>query len=110
MLLRAEDAEGACSRAYYAMFDAAHAALWASGARENGAVIKTHSGLVAAFGEGLVKTGKMTPAHGRALARALKTRLLADYTSEIVPIDEAGETIALAEQFVRDVTAFIGAL
>jgi len=30
LLLRAENIEGACNRAYYAMFDAAYAALLAS--------------------------------------------------------------------------------
>jgi hypothetical protein len=54
------------------MFEAARAALWASGAREQGLVIKTHSGLVAAFGESMVETGRMAPEQGRALARALK--------------------------------------
>lgn len=33
VLLNAGDAEGACNRAYYAMFDAAHAALLYSGAQ-----------------------------------------------------------------------------
>lgn len=31
-LLLADETAGACNRAYYAMFGAAHAALWASGA------------------------------------------------------------------------------
>ncbi len=52
ILLRENETEGACNRAYYAMFAAAHAALWAAGAREDGAIIKTHSGLVAAFAQG----------------------------------------------------------
>jgi uncharacterized protein (UPF0332 family) len=33
LLLGAQKAEGACSRAYYAMHDAAHAALFATGAK-----------------------------------------------------------------------------
>jgi uncharacterized protein (UPF0332 family) len=109
-LLQAEDTEGACNRAYYAMFDAAHAALWASGSRAEGLVIKTHSGLVAAFGEGMVKTGKMAPEHGRALAHALKTRLLADYTADAPDIGEAREIMALAEPFVEAVVTFVAAV
>ena len=35
LLLDAGDLEGACNRAYYAMFDAAHAALLWSGAHAN---------------------------------------------------------------------------
>lgn len=105
ILLRENEAEGACNRAYYAMFDAAHAALWAAGAREDGAVVKTHSGLVAAFGEEVVKSGKIAPEQGRALARVLKTRLLADYSADSPDIDEATETVALAEAFLATVGA-----
>jgi len=102
-LLKTKDSEGVCNRAYYAMFDAAHAALWAAGAREDGSIIKTHNGLVAAFGEGAVKSGAMAPEHGRALAHVLKTRLLADYTADAPNIDDARETVALAETFVAAV-------
>jgi uncharacterized protein (UPF0332 family) len=41
VLLDTADADGACNRAYYAMFDAARAALLASGAE----VGKTHKGV-----------------------------------------------------------------
>jgi uncharacterized protein (UPF0332 family) len=109
-LLQTGDTEGACNRAYYAMFDAAHAALWAAGGRQNGAVIKTHNGLVAAFGECMVKTGKISPEQGRAFANVLKTRLLADYTAEIPSLEEAQETITRAEAFVQAMIAFVAAL
>jgi uncharacterized protein (UPF0332 family) len=105
ILLRENETEGACNRAYYAMFDAAHAALWIVGAREDGSTIKTHSGLIAAFGEGIVKAGEIAPEHGRALAHVLKTRLLADYTADTPGIDEARETIALAQAFLAAVRA-----
>jgi uncharacterized protein (UPF0332 family) len=49
------DFDGACNRAYYAMFDAAHAALIGSGVHPNLVTIKTHRGLMAAFGQHLVK-------------------------------------------------------
>jgi uncharacterized protein len=108
-LLQAGDAEGACNRACYAMFDAAHSALWACGAREEGAVVKTHGGLVAAFGENVVKTGLIAPEHGRALAHALKTRLLADYTADAPDLGEAKEIIVLSEAFVRAAIEFVDA-
>ena len=41
LLLQSGDADGACSRAYYAMFDAAHAALFALGIEQLTAPIKT---------------------------------------------------------------------
>ena len=47
LLLMHNDGDGACNRAYYAMFDAAHAALFAIGIEDINAPIKTHNGLVA---------------------------------------------------------------
>ena len=64
-----------------------------------------NSGLVAAFGEEVVKSGKIAPEQGRALARVLKTRLLADYSADSPDIDEATETVALAEAFLAAVGA-----
>jgi uncharacterized protein (UPF0332 family) len=43
------DTDGACNRAYYAMFNAARAALIASGAPAEAAGAKTHNGLQASF-------------------------------------------------------------
>ena len=48
-LLEDNDVDGACNRAYYAMFDAARAALIASNAPVPPEIAKTHSGLIAAF-------------------------------------------------------------
>lgn len=45
LLPNAGDTSGACNRAYYAMFDAAHAALLISGISHE--IGKTHSGLTA---------------------------------------------------------------
>jgi uncharacterized protein (UPF0332 family) len=41
----------ACSRAYYAMFDAARAALLASSAPVEAEVARTHGGLLSAFSQ-----------------------------------------------------------
>jgi uncharacterized protein (UPF0332 family) len=49
VLLDTGDADGACNRAYYAMFDAARAALLASGAPVEPEIARTHSGLISAF-------------------------------------------------------------
>jgi uncharacterized protein (UPF0332 family) len=56
-LLEFGNADGACNRAYYALFDAARAALLASGAPVKPNIGKTHSGLINAFSEYLVKNG-----------------------------------------------------
>ena len=103
LLLANNDTEGACNRAYYAMFDAAHAALWAAGVQRIGDVIKTHGGLASVFGQELVKTGMVSAEHGRALAQVQKTRLLADYTADPPAALDAQEAVALAEAFLAAV-------
>ena len=104
-LLDLGDTEGACNRAYYAMFDAAHAALWTAGVQEPGAIIKTHSGLIALFAQGLVKTGRIDAEQGRALGRVQKVRLLADYTADPPPEDDARYAVAQAGAFVDAIEA-----
>ena len=53
VLLETGDADGASNRAYYAMFDAARAALLASSFE----VGKTHRSVLNAFSDHLVKNG-----------------------------------------------------
>lgn len=69
LLLADGDTEGACNRAYYAMFDAAQAVLLHDEPSLNPASTKTHRGLIAAFGERLVKTGRVPVDFGRQLTR-----------------------------------------
>ena len=54
LLLREAATEGACNRAFYAMHDAAHAALHAGGYETAHSIIKTHHGLIAEFGGQIV--------------------------------------------------------
>ena len=61
LLLETGDMEGACDRAYYAMFNAARAALIASGSQAPEDVARSHNGLISAFSLHLVKTA-MVPA------------------------------------------------
>lgn len=56
-LLERQDSDGACNRAYYAMFDAARAALMATNAEIPLNIGKTHSGVLTAFSQHLVKNG-----------------------------------------------------
>ncbi len=94
------DMEGACNRAYYAMFDAAHAALLQHRVGINPAETRTHSGLIAAFGRHLVKTGIMDADLGRALNRVERPRLLADYTGEAMDPDKVAWVVEQAAAFV----------
>lgn len=82
LLLEAGDADGACNRAYYAMFDAARAALFTSGAAIRPEIAKTHNGLISAFSLHLVKTGRVSVDLGKALNKAEELRLIADYKGD----------------------------
>ena len=100
LLVDAGDAEGACSRAYYAMFDAAHAALTAVSPDLPPTVTKTHRGLVAAFGKILVLSGQVDPAFGRALNQVQELRMAADYIGDPLSLDKAAWAVEQAEAFV----------
>jgi len=99
-LLDLGDVDGACNRAYYAMFDAARAALLAAGAPVQPDLGKTHPGLIAAFGLQLVKNGPITKELGRLLKRAEEIRLVADYKGDSVELEDAREMVGQAAIFV----------
>jgi uncharacterized protein (UPF0332 family) len=80
VLLQAGDTEGTCSRAYYAMFDVAHAALITVAAESPDAPIKTHNGLIAAFGLHLVRGQQLPAEYGENFNSVQRLRQLADYT------------------------------
>lgn len=100
ILLAAGDHEGACNRAYYAMFNAAHAALLWSGAQVNPGETKKHNSLIAAFGKHLVLTGLLPSELGKALNKAESIRIMADYTGEDIGDEKATELVEQAALFV----------
>jgi uncharacterized protein (UPF0332 family) len=101
LLLADGDTDGACNRAYYAMFDAAHAALSYTKSISNRSIIKTHNGLISAVGQHLVKPGVLSAELGRSLNQVEHIRLLADYMNEPVPAEKAQWAIEQAELFVQ---------
>jgi uncharacterized protein (UPF0332 family) len=103
ILLDAGDTDGAANRAYYAMFDAAIAALSWAGADTEQAPPKTHGGLITSFGQNLVRTGRLPAECGRALNRVQELRLTADYLAEPVPLDKAKWAIEEADIFVTGI-------
>lgn len=107
ILLDAGDTDGAANRAYYAMFDAAVAALSWVGADAGQAPPKTHGGLIASFGQNLVRTGRLPTELGRALNRVRELRLTADSLAEPVPLDKAKWAIEEADGFVVAVSALL---
>ena len=108
LLLQAQNGDGACNRAYYAMFDAAHAALFALQVEAIAAPIKTHNGLVAAFGRRVVATGRIAAEHGGDLNKVQTLRELADYSGDPIGIDRAAWAVERAEAFVSAVKAAFG--
>ena len=101
LLLQSGDVDGACNRAYYAMFDAARSALLSSGAPVEAEVARTHGGLISAFSLHLVKSGKVSVELGRALNRAEEIRLVADYQGDPVERRHVEWLVEQAENFVH---------
>ena len=97
----AGDVDGACNRAYYAMFDAARAALFSHDAVVLAETIRTHSGLISAFSMHLVKTGIVPIELGKALNKAEDLRLIADYKGEPIDQEQAVWVVEQAKIFVK---------
>lgn len=106
LLVDSGEIEGACNRAYYAMYDAAHAALLAL-KKADYKVTKTHSGLIAAFGLHIVSPGKISRDLGRSLNEVEQLRLLADYTGEEISAGQAFDAVLKAELFVAAVRTML---
>jgi uncharacterized protein (UPF0332 family) len=97
-LLHAEGYYGfAAARAYFAMFHVAQALLLGRGLS-----FSRHSGVIAAFGQHLGKTG-IVPLHfHRYLIRGIEVRHSADYggSAQVTP-EESSEQLSRAEEFMR---------
>ena len=109
LLLESGDLEGACDRAYYAMFNAARAGLMIAGELGFPGAAKTHGGLIAAFSLHLVKTGKIPVELGRALNRAEELRLIADYRGDPIEREQAEWAVKQASIFIRAIREMISA-
>ena len=99
VLSKEGDADGACNRAYYAIFDAARAALESKGIEAS----KTHSGVITAFSQHFVQNGPIPKEIGRLFKQAETRRYIADYENE--PVDAAD-----ANKMIEDAEIFIGAV
>ena len=101
-LLEDGDYDFAMSRAYFAMFYAATAALLPRDIKRS-----KHAGVIAAFGQFLVKPGSVAREHQAALQAAFRDRTAGDYTG-VFPSREAVERrIDEATAFVRAVEEFL---
>lgn len=106
-LLVVGDTEGACSRAYYAMFDAAHAALLAVDTDGPKTTTKTHQGLIAAFGVRLVQPGHMDAQFGRTINKVQRLRQIADYLGDPPSLEDATWAVDQAGAFIEAVRMII---
>lgn len=105
LLLNADDADGACNRAYYAMFDAARAALIVVRSPVAAEAARTHSGLLSAYSLHLVKPELVSRESGRRLNVAQEARLVADYAGGSISIQRAQTIVESAEMFVDEILA-----
>jgi uncharacterized protein (UPF0332 family) len=101
LLNDAGDFDGACNRAYYAMFDAAKAVLLATVPTIDPQIGKTHNGLISAFGLHMVKTGLVSVDLGCALNRAQNIRQIADYTGDVIESEDVLVLLQQAREFVQ---------
>lgn len=90
----------AVSTAYYAMFYAATAALASMGIER-----AKHSGVISAFGEHFVRSGKISAELGRKLSRVMEDREESDY-AELPQIDRsfARQRLDEAREFITGIT------
>lgn len=100
LLLDTGDTDGACNRAYYAMFEAARFALAMAGDVESSMSARTHRGMISAFGMSLVNAGLVSPHLGRMINRAHQVRVNADYSRGPVEKGAAAELVNDAAEFL----------
>ena len=103
MLLESGDYESSVSRAYYAMFFSAEAALLCKDLSSS-----SHGGVLSTFGEHFVKTGIFPKTMGRALNRAFGKRQLGDYEHRfVISRKDAQEVLKDAISFVDEVARYL---
>lgn len=93
--LREGDTNAACNRAYYAAFRALKGIL-----NTAGLATKTHKGARTLFGKYFPALSKGGLTSSKIFAEIERARLLADYSDEFIPHDEALRAVRQAEGFV----------
>ena len=95
---------GACSRAYYTMFNMARALLIKRGHELQ--ATKTHRSVLRSFSNEFVKNGPFDKDDGRQLQRAAEARHLADYGGPVARVD-AEQVMAALDRFMRTAKAIL---
>ncbi len=94
-LYKSRDYDFSASRAYYAMFYLAEAALLAKGL-----AFSKHSQVISAFSQHLVKGGHVPRKLHQALYRAFELRNRGDYAADPFPAKEAKGALDAAREFI----------
>lgn len=102
VLAREGFSDQATSRAYYAAFFAAEAALLALGETRS-----KHSGVIAAFGRLVVKEGGLDPEVAGGLRQLFELRNAADYSWLDAPRDDEVDAVAPATRFADAVAEWL---
>lgn len=89
------------------MFDAARAALLDVDELVRSEIIKTHSGLIAAFSLHLIKPGHIPAQYGKSLSQVGQIRLIADYSDEEVDREAGASAIEQANRFIEAVDSYL---
>jgi uncharacterized protein (UPF0332 family) len=105
ILLTADNPTGVCDRAYYAMFDAAHAALLIVDKWADPLSVKTHGEMIAAFRKHLVQSGLIDIEYGRFLNQVHQLRQYSIDTGRPVSIDDAALAFDQAHAFIAVIKA-----
>jgi len=99
------DYESSVSRAYYAMFYAAEAALL-----KKGLSFSSHKGVISGFSKHFVKAGIFSKQMGRELSRAFEKRQIGDYGHAFaISSQTAEQMLETAKEFVDAVADWLKA-
>jgi len=97
VLVANERFAAATARAYYAMYHAATAALLSEGIERS-----SHSGTISAFGQFLVKEGRVGPRFHEYFREAFDLRQESDYQPVTrIGAEEARDAVERGEEFTR---------
>ena len=105
VLLEDGDLDGAASRAYYAMFHAARAALESEGVQTGG---RKHGTILGEFSRQFVKTNRVPREFGRILNVTQELRHEADYEGAALPNTSVHRAVSEAKRFVATIETLLG--
>jgi uncharacterized protein (UPF0332 family) len=106
LLFEAGSYDGAANRAYYAMFNAARAALAAS-TDLNIEDIRRHSAVLQLFSLHIVKPGLAPAKLSADINEVFQARALADYSTASIPVEDARELLQLMDQMLTAIEPLV---